>query len=82
MFVRLKPTVATASAGIPSAAICVTGSITRSGRNATQALATTSTKRATAAMPGRPASNRSTQFAGLNPLPSPDPVTAAVAAAT
>ena len=47
--VRLKPMVATASAGIPSATSWVVGSITRSGRNATHA-----DRRRAAAAPARP----------------------------
>ena len=80
--VRLKPIVATASAGMPSAAICVVGSMTRSGRNATQPEPSTRMSRASAAMPGAPASNRSSQFDGFSPLPNDSPVAAAVAAAT
>ena len=67
--VRLNPIVTTASAGMPSAAICVAGMITRSGRNATQEAPTTSSSRASAARAGVPASSRSTQLRGLNPMP-------------
>ena len=69
MSTRLRPMVATATPGMMSATIWVTGSITRSGRNATQALAATNTSRANAAIPGIPALSRSTQFSGLSPLP-------------
>src|SRR6056297_20663 len=79
--VRLNPMVTTARPGTPSANICVTGSITRSGRKATQAAASTNTIRARAAIPAVPASNRSSHDSGLKLPPSEPSVTAAVAAA-
>ena len=60
----------------------VVGSITRSGRIATQPLASTNTMRITAARPGQPASNRSIHPDGLSPLPNDSPLTAALSATT
>ena len=77
---RPTPIIATASAGIPSAAACVAGSRTRSGRNATHADAMTKINRNSAARPAQPASKRSNQAPGLKPEPSELPVTAAAAA--
>ena len=76
--VRVSPRVTTASVGMAIAGSCVVGSITRSGRITTHAQATTSTSRASAARPGHPASSRSSQPAGLSPLPNDSPRTAAL----
>ena len=80
--VRASPSVTTASVGMAIAGSCVVGSMTRSGRSTTQAQATTSTRRASAARPGQPASSRSSQPAGLSPLPNDSPRTAALRATT
>ena len=79
---RESPIVSTARVGMAMAGSCVVGSITRSGRSTTHALAITSTRRAIAARPAQPASSRSNHEAGLRPLPKESWLTAALSAMT